>query len=102
MVFVFLFLTSLNVIISRSIHVAANALFHYFSGCIIFHYVYVCIYIYHIFFIHLSLKLEKTVQNFQMFEKSFSYERQNQTITTTKEEKGNLEENQENSWERKL
>ena len=52
MIFVFIWLTSLGMIISRSIHVDKNGLFHSFHGWLIFHrYVYV-IYIYHIFFIH--------------------------------------------------
>ena len=51
MVFVLLFLTSLSVIISRFIHVAAN-------GFITFFFVaeqYSIVYMYHIFFIHSSV-----------------------------------------------
>ena len=45
-------LTSLTMIISRSIHVAANGIISFFfNGWVIFH----CIYICHIFFIHLSV-----------------------------------------------
>ena len=57
-IFVFLWITSLSVIISRSIHVFANGIISFFSyGWVIFHYIYlyICIYIYlytyHVFFI---------------------------------------------------
>ena len=48
---VLVWLTSLNMIISRSIHVAANGIISFFFyDWVVFH----CIYIYHIFFIHSS------------------------------------------------
>ena len=50
MIFVFVWFTSLTMIISRSIHVAAMALFHSFYSWVIFH----CIYI-HDIFIHSSV-----------------------------------------------
>ena len=57
-IFVFLLLTSISMIISRSIHVAANALFYSLlwpsnipCACVC---VCVCVCVHHIFFIHLS------------------------------------------------
>ena len=56
MVFVFLFLTwtSLSMIISRSIHVAANGIISFFIMAQWWFYIYMYIYRYHIFFIHSS------------------------------------------------
>ena len=51
MVFVFLCLTSLSMIISRSIHVAANGVISFFFMAEY----YSIVYMYHIFFIHLSV-----------------------------------------------
>ena len=41
MIFVFVWLTSLSMIISRSIHVAANGIFYSFYGWVIFHCTYI-------------------------------------------------------------
>ena len=52
MIFVFVWLTSLSMITSRSICVAANGnISLFFYGWVIFH----CMHIYHIFFIHSSV-----------------------------------------------
>ena len=52
MIFVFVCLTSLSMIISRSIHVVANDIISFFFMAeLIVH----CIYMYHIFFIHSSV-----------------------------------------------
>ena len=51
MIFIFLWLTSLTVIISRSIHVAANGNISCFFGWVIACYVYM----YHVFFIYSSV-----------------------------------------------
>ena len=57
MAFVFLWLTSLSIIPSRSIHVATNGMLLCFLWQVIFHCVYICIYIYthHIHFIYSSI-----------------------------------------------
>ena len=51
MIFVFLCLTSLNMIISRSIHVAVNGIIPFFFMAEY----YSTVYMYHFFFIHSSL-----------------------------------------------
>ena len=47
-VFVFVWLNSFSMIISRSIHVSANSTISFCYGWVTFH----CVYIYHVFFIH--------------------------------------------------
>ena len=51
MIFVFVWLTSFSMIVSRSIHIAANGIISFFYGWVIFH----CVYMYHMFFIHSSV-----------------------------------------------
>ena len=51
MIFVFVWLTSPGMIISRSVHVAANGIIFY--GWVVFHWIYICIP--HFFFIHSSV-----------------------------------------------
>ena len=59
MVFVFLYLISLSIIPSRSIHVVANGKISFFLWLVIFHCVcvcmVVCVCVYHTFFIHLFI-----------------------------------------------
>ena len=52
MIFVFLWLTSLSIIISRYTHIAANVISFFFYGQVVFHYVCLCGCVCHIFFIH--------------------------------------------------
>ena len=53
MIFVFLWLTSLSMIISRSIHVAANGIISFFFyGWVLFNCIYIHTHTHHIFFIH--------------------------------------------------
>ena len=57
MVFVFLWLTSLSIIPSRSTHVVANGKILFFYGWIIFLCVCVCVCVYYTFFIHSFVEL---------------------------------------------
>ena len=57
-IFVFVWLTLLSIIFPRSIHVAANGLFHSSYGLVIFHYIldmwYICTYICMYVYIHMG------------------------------------------------